>query len=177
MNRINILLKQNRKLFHTRDLELLWQISNKKTLYSALGRSVKKGVLIPIYRGFYSVIPSDQLDPVEIGIAALHQYSYLSTETILAKNGIIFQRLEHLTFCSTKNRLIKIGNQSYLSRQLADKYLFHTSGIVNNGQYSEATANRAIADMLYFNPRYHFDNEAAIDWNQVTQIRREIGYL
>jgi len=177
MNRIDILLKQDRKLFHTRDLELLWQISNKRTLYSALGRYVKKGVLIPIYRSFYSVVPINKLDPVELGTVALHHYSYLSCETILAKNGIIFQKIEPFTFCSAKNRRIKIGDYSYLSRQLADKYLFHKSGVVNTGRHLEATSDRAIADMLYFNPRYHFDNAQNIDWDQVTRTRKEIGYI
>ncbi len=177
MNRIDILLKLDRRLFHTKDLELLWSISNKRTLYSALGRYVKKGVLIPIYRGFYSVVPFEKLDPVELGTTALHQYSYLSTETVLAKNGVIFQKIEPITFCSTKNRQIKIGDYSYLSRQLGDKYLFQTSGVVNNGKYLEATTDRAIADMLYFNPRYHFDNTTKIDWDKITRLRKEIGYI
>lgn len=176
-HKIDILLKQKKRLFHVSDLKLLWGISNKRTLYSVLGRYTQKGILIPIYRGFYSVLPLSQIDPIELGSSALHSYCYLSTESVLAQHGIIFQQLSAYTFCAPKNKQVHIGNLTFRSRQLTDKYLFNEVGINNEKHSKIATLERAVADMLYFNPRYHFDNHDSINWSKVKKLQREISYL
>ena len=79
MNKVNILLKQNRLVFHTTDLGLLWKIDNKNTLLTTIKRYVKKGILIRIHKGLYTTKPVDELDPYEVGVAYVHQYAYVST--------------------------------------------------------------------------------------------------
>jgi hypothetical protein len=44
-----------------------------------------------------------------------------------------------------------------------------------NGNYV-ATPERAVADMLYFNPHYHLDNPGAVDFKNVKLLQQEIGY-
>ena len=39
-----------------------------------------------------------------------------------------------------------------------------------------ATTERAVADMLYYNPKYHFDFSDSIDFEKVKHIQKEIGY-
>jgi len=39
-----------------------------------------------------------------------------------------------------------------------------------------ATLERAAADMLYFNPKYHFDVRESIDFKKVETIQKEVGY-
>lgn len=172
--KIALLLKQNRKLFHTGDLRLLWGIDNKNTLYSTLARYVNRGILVPVYRGFYSVAPLSELDPLELGSAAIHAYAYLSTESVLAKNGLIFQSIAYHTFCSAKNKRLTIGGHDFLFRQLKDRYLYNDLGITVKNGYREATPERAAADMLYFNPNYHFDSKESIDWKQVEKIKNGV---
>jgi len=91
MYRISELIKVDRKIYHTNDLALLWDITNKNTLYTTIKRYVQKGVLIPIYKGLYSTVPLSQLDPLELGKAIIHRYTYLSTESVLATAGVISQ--------------------------------------------------------------------------------------
>jgi hypothetical protein len=56
------------------------------------------------------------------------------------------------------------------------EYLYHPAGIEDqNGNYV-ATPERAMADMLYFNPRYHFDNPQSIDLEKVKLLQLRIGY-
>ena len=50
----------------------------------------------------------------------------------------------------------------------------HPEGINLHGQVYEATIERAIADMLYFNPFYHFDRP--IDVKKVRAMQEKIGY-
>lgn len=175
--KIATLLQQNRNIFHISDLMLLWNATNQASLRRTISRYVKKGVLLKIYRGFYSVIPLSRIDPRELGSSALHSYCYVSTETVLAQNSIIFQRVDAVTFCAPKIKQIRIGEYSIRSRQLKDEYLYNTAGVIEQNSYRIASTERAIADMLYFNPHYHFDATDRIDWKKVVGIQKEVGYL
>lgn len=176
-NKIDVLLKQPKKLFHTHDLELLWNIDNKSTLYSTINRYLKRGYLIQVHRGFYSTVDLNDINPIELGTSAIHEYCYLTTETVLTNSGIIFQIVPHLTFCSSKNRRLMINDQSFVSRQLKPAFLFQSTGIIDQGNYRQASPERAIADMLYFSPKYYFDSHDFIDWKKVKEIQKEVGYI
>ena len=61
MYKIDKLLKLNRDLYHTGDLGVLWEITNKNTLYTTIKRYVQKGILIPIHKGLYATKPLDKI--------------------------------------------------------------------------------------------------------------------
>jgi len=174
MDKTDTLLKQTKKLYHTGDLRNLWHIDNPSTLRKTISRYIQKGVLIPVYRGFYSVVPVPEIDPLELGSAALHEYAYVSTETVLAQSGVIFQNIPSYTFCSTKTKRFEVAGTRYGSRQLNDAYLYNKTGIIDKGKYKIASPERAMADMLYFNPSYHFDAKDEVDKNIFEKIRREV---
>ena len=176
MYRISDLIKSDRKLFHTNDLALLWKISNKNTLYTTIKRYVGKGVLIPIYKGLYSTAPVALLNPLELGRAIIHSYAYLTTESVLAQAGIITQATYAYTFAASRSTKVAAGPFSFIFRRLKDEFLYNPAGIVNDGGIFIATPERAVADMLYFNPRYHFDFSQSIDFEKVRRIQEEIGY-
>jgi hypothetical protein len=171
-----VLLKQDQKLFHTNDLALLWSITNKNTLYTAIKRYKKDGTLIPIHKGFYSVVPLSQIDPAVLGTAFLHRYTYLSTESILAREGVITQTIPSITLVSNITKKFKLGEHHYTVRQMAGQYLYNTNGVVKKDSHYEAALERAVADLLYYNPSYHFDNKDLIDWDKVEKIQKEVGF-
>lgn len=177
MYRIDILLKQEQKLFHTQDLALLWGIDNKNTLYTTIKRYVKKGILIPIYKGYYSTIPINAIDPFRLGLGYLHTYGYISTETVLVKQGILFQGASSITLISSISKSFTIGDNTYVSRKIADTYLYNNAGIIFQSGVQTATLERAVVDILYLRPRFHLDNEKAIDWKKVKELQTCIGYL
>jgi predicted transcriptional regulator of viral defense system len=172
--RIALLAAKNERIFHTKDLANLWLITNKNTLYTLLKRYTRLGLLHRIYKGFYSLVPLQEIDPVLIGSKALHQYCYLSTETILYREGYISQKVGFYSFISHKSGKFNVGDSFYKSRQLLDQYLFQTDGIIDVDGYKIATAPRAIADMLYFNSRFHFDK--TVNWNEIKSLQQKIGY-
>jgi predicted transcriptional regulator of viral defense system len=176
MYRINELIKLDRKIYHTNDLALLWNITNKNTLYTTIKRDVQKGVLLPIYKGLYSTVPLSQLDPLELGKAIIHRYTYLSTESVLARAGVIAQAIYVFTFVSDRPKKATVESMSFLFRQLKDKYLNNPTGVINQNGVFIATTERAMADMLYFNPKYHFDVPESIDFKKVKFIQKEVGY-
>ena len=177
LSRFADLAKLGEILFHADDLANLWGIANKNTLHVTLKRYVDQGLFFRIYKGFYSLKPLSQIDPLLLGKKALHGYAYVSTETILAENGIIGQSLNAVTLVSSHTKHFSIGTNRYFSRTLADKFLYQTSGILTkeNGLRT-ATVERAVADMLYFNPHVHLDGAHLIDWEKVTALQKELGY-
>lgn len=177
MYRINVLIKLDRKLYHSNDLAILWGISNKNTLYTTIKRYVKKGILIPIFKGFYATVPISQLNPLELGQAIIHNKTYLTTESVLARQGIIAQTTYMYTFVSNMSKKVKVGNMTFSYRQLKDIYLNNPAGIEVKDSISIATTERAVADMLYFNPKYYFDLSEGINWDRVKAIQKEVGYL
>lgn len=176
MYKIDVLLKQEQKLFHTNDLALLWKINNPNTLYTTIKRYVKKGVLIRIHKGFYSVLPLKNINPIKLGINYLHTYAYLSTESVLAAAGIIFQASEYITLVTSLSQKFAINGHHYLARQMKPNFLYQTIGIEEKEAVKIASLERAVTDILYFNPRFHFDNPKTINWPKVRKIQKEVGY-
>src|SRR5512136_429477 len=154
MYRITELIQLDRKLFHTGDLAVLWCISNRNTLYTTIKRYVQKGILIPIFKGLYSTVPPARLNPLELGRAVIHRYTYLSTESVLSQAGIIFQTTYAFTFVSDLHKKVTLDSMSFLFRKLKPEYLHNPAGILNQAGGFVASPERAVADMLYFNPRY-----------------------
>lgn len=176
MYKIAKLVQQEQKLFHTGDLAVLWGIENKNTLYTTIKRYVQKEVLYPVYKGLYSTVPLTRISPERLGVAVIHGYTYLSCEAVLSREGIISQAVIPLTFVSLNSRRFKVGDMEFLVRRMDPKFLYQTAGIIETGGVKVANLERAVADMLYFNPKYHFDNPAGIDWENVKLIQREVGY-
>jgi len=176
MYRIDTLLKLKEKLFHTNDLSLLWGITNKNTLYTTIKRYVQKGILIPVHKGFYSTVSLDQIDPFKLAVGYLHRFAYVSCETVLIREGIIFQKENYLTLVSNVSKKFKISNNSYFVRRLKDSYIYNDRGIDRIDGVMTASVERAVADLLYFNPNYYFDNKKKIDWKKVKEIQKVIGY-
>jgi hypothetical protein len=142
----------------------------------AITRYIDRGVLFPIYKGLYATVPLASLNPLELGQAIIHRYTYLSTESVLFQAGIISQPVYDQTYVANMSKRVSVGQWSFRYRQLKDEYLYNPGGIINQNGFFTASTERAVADMLYFNPRYHFDVPESIDFDKVKLIQKEVGY-
>ncbi len=176
MYKVNRLLQQNRRLFHTGDLAVLWDITNRNTLYTTIKRYCRQGIIHPIFKGLYATLPIDQLDPLELGAAIIHDYCYITTETVLAAAGVISQATYAYTFAAPVSKRCTIGPHNYRYRRLQPQYLYNPIGIETRQGVATASTERAVADLLYFSPRYHLDMADSIDWDRVQAIQKEVGY-
>lgn len=164
-------------LFHTDDLANLWHITNKNTLHTTVKRYVEQGLIFRIYKGFYSIKPISEIDPLLLGMKAMHEFAYVSTETILVEEGIIQQQLPSITMISSKIKRFSIVGHNYYSRKLLDGFLYQQNGvIVDNAGIRKATLSRATADLLYFNPHAYFDASRLIPWKDVHAMQKKLGY-
>jgi hypothetical protein len=177
MYRITELYLSNRRVFHTNDLAVLWGINDRNHLYKTISRYLGRRILFHIFKGLYSTVPESELDPLELGTAIIHRFTYLSTETVLAQAGIISQAVYDQTFIANQSKRVQVGKWSFRFRQLKDVFLHHPAGIDQGPHGFMATPERAVADLLYYNPRYHFDVPDLIDFDQVKWIQQEVGYV
>ena len=176
MYSINELVNTGKTLFHTKDLGLIWKIDRPATLHMRVMRYCERGILYPIQRGLYSLVPYNKLDPTDVAVALNHGYCYLTTETILEKNGVINRRVNGLTFASGHSKTVFWQENKFIFRQLKDVFLFQTPGIIKQGDIFSANLERAVADIIYFNPKFHFDTPNVVNWDRVSQIQKEVGY-
>ncbi len=174
--RFAALARMGEMVFHARDATVIWGTTNANTLHTILSRYARAGLLFRLQNGLYSIKPPHELDPLLIGSKALHGFCYVSTETVLSRAGIIQQQVSHITLVSGVSRKFTLVGHRFRSRSLSEKYLFNEAGIVREAGIRIASPERAIADMLYFNPRYHFDASAHIDWSAVRCIQKDVGY-
>ena len=177
MYRIKELNQSDRRIFHTNDLAILWGIENRHHLYVTISRYIDRGILYPVYKGLYATLPIKDLDPIELGTAIAHKYTYLSTETVLVQAGIIIQAVYDLTFITDQSKRVQVPPWSFRFRQLKDAYLYNPVGINRQNKGHVASPERAVADLLYYNPRYHFDIPQLVDFDLVRSIQKEIGYV
>ena len=177
MYRINSLLKLDRKLYHTNDLAVIWNITNRNTLYTTIKRYVQNEVLIPVYKGLYSSVQVDQVDSIKLGRAIIHRFTYLSTESVLAKAGVISQAVYKYTFVSNMSVKKDVGGRTFLYRKMKDEFLYNPEGIIEEDGGFRASTERAVADMIYFDHKYHFDVPQVVNWYRVKEIQKEVGYI
>ena len=122
----------------------------------------------------YSLLPISEIDPWLLGIKALHRFGYVSTETILSKYGVTNQLSSKITLVGEKSLKFKVAGHDYICRKLNDKFLHHTAGIIGINGIRQASLERAVADMLYFNPKFHFDNKKLINFKKVNELRKKV---
>lgn len=174
--KITKLVRFDIPLFHTDDLGQIWDVQNRNTLRKTISRYIATGYLTHVYRGFYALQDIEKIDPILLGATAIRDYAYLSCESVLVRAGIISQQLSAETFVSAKSRKSTVLGQHYISRQFKDSILYNDAGVELANGVLTASVERAVADMLYLDSGYYFDGAAMVDWKQVRNIQRKVGY-
>lgn len=177
-NRIKELANSGEVLFRDGDLAVLWRITNKNTLYTTIKRYVQAGLLERIKHGIYSLQGFDSINPDVLGAKIIHGHCYVSTETVLEREGLLKPRVQSITFVGSSSRKFGVRDRSFSLRKMKDEFLHNTLDISGKGGVNYASVSRAVADLLYFNPRYYFDkgSKSSIDWKKVNEIQKVIGY-
>lgn len=175
-NKLQILLDEEKNIFTSSDLAVLWEIQNKNTLLTTLSRYEGRGYLHRIYKGLYSKKSLEGLNPYEMGCAIAGPSGYVSAETVLAAKGVIMQEVGAITLYGRESKDLEIGDQRYLVRYMNPKYLLNRIGIRYIDNYYIASPERAMADIQYSSPDYYFDNAGAVDGKQLAKLKHELNY-
>lgn len=165
-NYLTTILRSDKTVFTFKDLALLWQDSGSSATRVRINYYVKKGELYHIRKGFYA--KNKDYSKLELA-TRIFTPSYLSFETVLARDGLVFQYYEQIFAASYITRQITIDNQVYSYKKIKDTVLINSIGIEHADEMSTATKERAFLDTLYVNNDYFFDN-LSLDWDKVFLI-------
>lgn len=161
---LQAILRSNKTVLTLKDIFLLWQEGETRAGRVRLNYYVRKGDLYRIRRGFYA--KSTAYNKLELA-TRIFTPAYVSFETVLAKEGLIFQYQTQITVASYLTRDIAIDEQVYSYKKMKDAVLINPIGIKHADETSIATKERAFLDMLYSNTDYHFDNMRSLTWDTV----------
>ncbi|KKP81179.1 MAG: hypothetical protein UR81_C0005G0002 [Candidatus Levybacteria bacterium GW2011_GWB1_35_5] len=96
--------------------------------------------------------------------------SYISFETVLLKEGIVFQYYETIFVASYLSRTLTVDNHAICYRQIGDHALYNRSGIEEKNGYFIATKERAFLDAVFLYKDYYFDNLGSLDWEKIFKL-------
>ena len=163
------LLQIGKTVFRIDDIYQIFDLKNKFSLRNLLSRFGKSWLLKNIYY-WIRVLPN--YDKYELA-NCLQRPSYISLETVLYHQWIIFQDYSHVIFSIwIKTQNISIGNINYDYKTIKKEIFFDQTWIIYKDWYAIATLERALCDRLYLTPWYYFDNLRGIDWSVVETIAK-----
>jgi hypothetical protein len=160
------LYKARNTVFTTREISLLLGDPNRDSLKAKINYYVKKGVIKQVRRGIYV---KDEYDKFELA-TRIYVPSYISLETVLQEEGIIFQHYEKIFVVSYLSRVAIADGNSIVFRKVKDYLLLNSLGLITKENYTIATKERAFLDSLYLYHEYHFDNLDALDRKKVIEL-------
>lgn len=98
--------------------------------------------------------------------------SYISLETVLAQEGVIFQKYNSVFAISYVSRELDVDGKKIVYRRLRNEILLNNFGVVLQNNYFVATKERAFTDAVYLYRNYHFDNLGGLDWDVVIELAK-----
>ncbi len=161
------LIRSKSTIFTTKDIALLWDVANVNFVRKKLYRYVKASKLYSVRRGIYA--KDKTYEKYELA-TKIFTPAYISFETVLASNGVVFQFHSQIFVASYLTRELTVDGQTYTLRKIKNTTLTNQTGIEVKNNYFIASPERALLDVLYLNKEYHFDNLSSINWDKVNDI-------
>ena len=166
-NYLSAILRSNKTVFTTEDIALLWHESLSPKTLVRINYYVKQGELIPLRRGIYA--KNENYNKLELATRIITP-AYVSFETILAREGVIFQFYMPIFVASYTTRQLLVDKQVYTYRKIKRKILLTPLGVEHTNETSSAVLERALLDTLYVGALSYFDNLRSVNWELLFSI-------
>jgi len=160
--------KKPQTIFSLKEISLFFPQLAYKNLKSKLSYFVSVGKLKRVRKGIYT---KENFNPLELA-NKIYAPSYISLETVLEKEGIIFQKYQTIFVASYLTRRIKVGRQEIFYRKIKDEVLLNSLGVEEENSYFTASKERAFLDAVFLYKDYHFDNLRPLDWEKIKEIEK-----
>ena len=159
--------KSPQTVFTSKEIALLTGEKSPTNLKNKISYYVKTGSLLRLRRGFFA--KNKDFDRNELAVK-IFTPAYVGFETVLAREGVIFQLYESIFAASYLSRSLAVKGEKIVYRKLKNEILVNPKGIINKGTYFQASKERAFLDMVYLFGDYYFDNLRGIDWEACFDI-------
>lgn len=153
-------------VFQIEEIAQLFPEINPGNLRRRLHYFVKAGKLKNPRRGIYTKI---EYEPLELA-NKIFVPSYISFETVLLKEGVVFQYYETIFVASYLSRDIIVDGHKISYRQIGDLALSNRSGIEEKNGYFIASRERAFLDAVFLYKNYYFDNLGGLNWGKIFEL-------
>lgn len=163
---LKVILASSQTVFTLKDIALIWEEPVTDALRERVSYYVEQGELNRVRRGVYV---KENYNKLELAVT-IYTPSYVSFETVLAKEGVVFQFYSQVFVASYLSRTIEIEERTYHYKKIKDVVLTNEVGIESKENFEIASPERAFLDVLYLNKDYHFDNLSPLDWDKVFEI-------
>lgn len=164
---LEIVLRSSHTIFSTKDAALLWGESNASIVSDRLKSYVRAGKLVRVRRGLYA--KDKNYNRLELAVR-IYTPAYISFETVLAKEGVVFQYYGNHFVASYVGREIVADGQAITFVRMKDHVLYNTAGVTHTDGVAMATKERAFLDRIYISKEYYFDNLDRLDWSKVFEL-------
>lgn len=162
------LYRSSQTVFSLKEISLLYPEFSYNNLKSRISYYVSVGKLRRVRKGIFAKLEYNRLELAN----KIYTPSYISLETVLAKEGIIFQQYQTIFVISYLTRKIKVDRQEIFYRKLKNEILMNNSGVEEENGYYTAIKERAFLDAVFLYRDYHFDNLKPLDWEKVSQVQK-----
>jgi hypothetical protein len=159
---ISALLRSANTVFTFKELSLIWSDTDINLTKKRVYRYTKLGKLYSIRKGIYA--KDKNYDKMELA-NKIFTPAYISLETVMSREGIVFQHYDRIFVVSYLSREISCDGQTYVFRHMKREILTNTLNIKRKDNYYIASKERAFLDTIYLNKNYHFDNLSSINWD------------
>lgn len=133
--------------------------ASRDNLKARINYYVKKGKMLNLRKGIYA---KREYNPLELAVK-IYTPSYVSLETVLEKEGVIFQKYQTIFVVSYLTRKTEIDGRQFQYRRIKEEILINKAGVELKNGYATATKERAFLDALYLYKNYYFDNLDILD--------------
>lgn len=165
-NIILSLYKTSQTVFTLKDISLLFPEIPYGNLKQRMSYFVRSGAIKKLRRGVYA---KDTFDVLELS-NSLYAPSYISLETVLSKERIVFQYYESIFAVSYISRTLAAAGHTLVYRKIKNEILLNKQGIEEKGHVMIASRERAFLDAVFLYKNYHFDNLRPLDWSIIKEL-------
>ncbi len=167
MNNLQKIIQTWKTIFSIQDLQKILWYKNIQSVRNFVSRWTKNWFFKKCQNGIYCL---ENFNVFELA-NKLKTISYVSLETILKKEGIIFQDYWNTIFSVSNRSLEKeVLWYKFLYFKIKDDILLNPLWLENKWTYTIASKERAICDKIYLNRNYYFDNLKPVNKEKLYQI-------
>jgi len=158
--------KKKQTVFTLGEIALLFPQISYQNLKRKIFYYVKMGKILKLRKGIYG---KEDFNPLELA-NKIYTPSYISFETVLKKEGIIFQETSIIFAASYLTRRIECAGVKIFYRKIRDEVLTNPKGIEKEENYFLASKERAFLDTVFVYKNYYFDNLSPLNWEKVFEL-------
>jgi len=158
--------KREQTVFTLSEITLLFPQISYPNLKRKVSYYVKVGKILRLRKGVYG---KENFNPFELA-NKIYTPSYISFETVLKKEGVVFQESSGIFVAGYLTRRIECAGLEIFYRKVKNEVLTNLKGIERKETYFIASKERAFLDAVFVYKDYYFDNLSVLDWDRVFDL-------